>query len=217
MSEIITTYLISNPDEAMPMDREDFYREQIVEFKTNGKPTRAAEVVQIILFTPDKEIIVQKRSQEKFHNAGLVDKTIGGHVTFGDKPTYTVMTETLQELNVPSIALNDNDDFKKTYRLLRKFLTNSALVQYIETRLTNLEKVFASDDKVLIANKYHLYFGVYAGSIKPIEKEATGITYYKLDNLLSEIERTPQNFTYDLKYLLKKYSGKINDFLKQLD
>jgi len=65
MSEIITTYLLKNPDQKMPMDRDDFYDEQIKVFKETGKPTRAVEIMDTMLFTPDKEIILQKRSHTK--------------------------------------------------------------------------------------------------------------------------------------------------------
>jgi hypothetical protein len=217
MSEIITTYLLSNPDNAMPMDREDFYREQIVAFKTNGKPTRAVEIVQILLFTPDKEIILQKRSINKAHNPGLIDKTIGGHMSFGDKPNFTVMAETLQELQVPSIVLDSDDEFKKTYHLLNKFISNSSLIQFVDSRIMNVQKNFLIGGSAIIASKFNFYLGVYGGPVRPADKEASGILFYKYDNLLEEIVQTPQMFTGDLKFFLNKYDNKINDFLKQLD
>lgn len=217
MSEIITTYLLSDPEQAMPMDRDDFYIEQITEFKTNSKPTRAVEIAQIILFTPDKEIILQKRSRDKNHNSGLIDKTIGGHVTFGNSASYTVLTETLQELQVPSIVLNTDDDFKKTYKLLKNYLASSALVQFVDSRIVNITKIFRIGGAATIANKYDLYFGVYGGPVRPADKEAAGIMFYKYDNLLEEISTNPQIFTEDLKFFLNKYSAKIKEFLKQLD
>lgn len=217
MSEIITTYLLSNPDEAMPMDRDDFYIEQITESKTNGKPTRAVEVAQIILFTPDKEIILQKRSRDKNHNPGLIDKTVGGHITFGDSPDFTVLTETLQELQVPSIVLHTDDDFKKTYKLLKKYLATASLVQFIDTRIINISKTFRNGGAATITNKYDLYFGVYGGPVRPADKEASGVMFYKFDNLLEEINQNPQIFTEDLKFFLNKYSAKIKEFLSQLD
>ncbi|MFA7654158.1 MAG: hypothetical protein WCX97_03915 [Candidatus Magasanikbacteria bacterium] len=216
MSEIITTYMLSEPDQPMPMDREDFYIEQVAEFKATGKPTRAIEIMDLLLFTPDKEIIVQKRSASKNHNPGLIDKAIGGHVTFGDRPDYTVMTETLQELQVPSIVLDNDDNFKRTFILLEKFINNTAIVQFIDTRIYNLVNVFKNGDSATIAKKVDLYLGVYGGPVRPADKEATGIMFYKYDNLLEEIQSTPQMFTDDLKFFLSKYSTEITQFLNQL-
>ena len=53
MLEIINTYLLSDPQRVIPMKREDFYKEQIDTFKKNKKPSKAIEVIQILLFTPD--------------------------------------------------------------------------------------------------------------------------------------------------------------------
>lgn len=217
MSEIITTYLLSDPKQAIPMDRDDFYIEQINEFKINGKPTKAVEIVQIILFTPDHEIILQKRSPEKNHNPGLIDKTNGGHVTFGDKPNYTVTAETLQELQVPSIVLDTGNDFKKTYKLLKNYLTNSALIQFIDSQIININKVFRTGEKIAIANKYGFYLGVYGGAMRPADKEASGIMFYKYKNLLEDINQAPQMFTNDLKFFLKKYETEIQNFVSTLE
>ncbi len=103
MSDLITTYnLDDRPDIVWPMDRKEFYRGQVEAFKKFGKPTKAIAVVSIFLFNEHGELLVQKRSNEKAHNPGLLDKSIGGHIQIGDSPQYTVMVETVQELQVPS-------------------------------------------------------------------------------------------------------------------
>lgn len=215
MSEIVTTYLLTDLDQPMPMGREEFYEEQIRIFTETGKPTRAIEIVQILLFTPDKDIILQKRSKHKNHNPSKIDKTVGGHMLFGDTPTYTVMAETLQEMQVASFVLNTEDDFKRTYRLLHKSIGNSALIQFVDSRVYTSEKII-NKEVVKIANKYHFYLGVYTGSIKPADKEASGILYYDYPTLQEEITENPEMFTTDLKFFLNKYSAKIEAFLKSL-
>ena len=62
MSEIIPTYLLTDPDQVMPMDRGEFYDEQEKVFHETGKATRATEIVDILLFNSRKEEIIQKRS-----------------------------------------------------------------------------------------------------------------------------------------------------------
>lgn len=215
MSEIITTYLPNDPGQALPMDREDFYQSQIELFHKGEKPNRAVAIAQILLFTPDKEIIIQKRSKRKKHNAGLIDKTIGGHITFGDTPTFTVLTETLQEMQIPSIVLDTQDDFKKTYRLLKKFVGSSALVQFIDSRVAPFNKVFEKET-VPIINKYYFYLGVYSGAIRPADKEAAGIMFSDFDLLKEDMAAEPELFTNDLRFFLDKYERQITEFLNGL-
>lgn len=215
MSEIINTYLLSDPKRLIPMKREAFYKEQIAIFKKTGKPSRAIEVIQILLFTPDQEIILQKRSNKKKHNAGLMDKTIGGHIQYKSTPTFTVMSETLQELQIPSFVLDSEDDFNKTLKLLYKYLSSAALVQRIGNRIEIFNKVFKGE-KIPIANKYHFFIGVYNGPVKPADKEASGILFYKYASLKKEIKTMPDFFTEDIKYFINKYNKEINNLLLKL-
>lgn len=215
MSEIITTYLLSDLDQPLPMERQEFYASQKQLFDNKQKPNRAAAIVQILLFTPDQDVILQKRSADKAHNAGLMDKTIGGHITFGDTSTYTATVETLQEMEVPSIVLGSEEDFAKTFRLLKNFLNNTALVQLVESRTANFTKVIGGQH-VPIANKYYFYLGVYGGSVRPADREASGILFYNLAMLRQEIATTPDAFTDDLKFFLTKYHTQIESFLKQI-
>lgn len=156
MSEIVTTYLLDDLDQPMPMGRDEFYDSQIECAKKGEKPNRAVAIVDVLLFTLDGEVIIQKRSSNKRHNAGLLDKSLGGHITFGDTPDFTVMTETLQELEIAAIVLDSEEDFKKTFRLLRNHLKNTALVQFVESKTMKLEKKFNELEKeVPILQKYY--------------------------------------------------------------
>jgi hypothetical protein len=79
------------------MDRDDFYAEQIALAESGKLTNKYVEVVNVFLFTEHGELIVQKRSREKKHNANLLDKSMGGHVRCGDTPSLTAMIETVQE------------------------------------------------------------------------------------------------------------------------
>ncbi len=215
MSEIITTYKLTDLDQPIPMDRDEFYDEQIRVFKETGKPTRSTEVVHVILFTKDKEIILQKRSSAKRHNKKLLDKTIGRHVFFGDNPQYTVTLGVLQELKVSSFVLQASEDFKKTYKLLNEHLTHTALIQFLDKRTVNLPKVF-DGEKIPIADTCDFYLGLYSGSIYALEKEASGILFYSLPDLKVQMKEHPELFTDDLMFFLERYDEKIDKFLKIL-
>lgn len=197
------------------MNRDEFYESQIKLFHDGKKPNRAVGIVQMLLFTPDKDIIIQKRSTKKAHNAGLIDKTIGGHITFGNTPNYTALTETLQEMQIPSMILDSEEDFKKTLTLLNEFVSTAALVQFVDSRTAPFEKVF-KNELVPIINKYYFYLGVYRGSIKPADKEAAGIMFYDFAELKKEMKETPDLFTHDLRFFLEKYEKQINSFLANL-
>jgi len=215
MGEQITTYDLKKQDVAVPMDRDKFYAEQVKSFKKTGKPTRAVETIMVLLFNLDGELLLQKRSHRKNHNASLIDKAIGGHVTFGDAPFYTVMFETVQELKVPSIVLKTEEEFKKAFKLMKKYTESVALVKYIDTKIMPLERVIGGK-KVNITYKYNFFIGLYNGSIKPVDKEASGVLFYDPKVLEREMRAHPDIFTWDLFYLLKKYNKEIKKILKMI-
>jgi len=215
MSEVVKTYLLDDPDVMIPMDRNEFYKEQVEIFKKTGKPTRSVEIVNIFLFDETGELFVQKRSHKKAHNPGLLDKSIGGHVQEGDETNYTVMVETIQELQVPSVVLRTDDDFIKTYNLLKEYLNTVAIIKHVDTEIYQLERQMGGE-MVKIANKLNLYFGVYGGRVKTVDREVKGVLQYSLKELDEEIEEVPQTFTYDLKFLVKKYRKELENFIKIL-
>ncbi|MEI8091423.1 MAG: NUDIX domain-containing protein [bacterium] len=109
-----------------------------------------------MLFNESGEIILQKRASHKRHNANLLDKTIGGHITNGDEPNYTMMVEAVQELGVPSLVTKDYAEFIKTYGLLSAYLKSIALIEYIDTQTFEFKKNF-DDEMVVISNRVHFY------------------------------------------------------------
>lgn len=212
MSEIINSYLLSEPEKNVPIDRDEFYAEQIAAYNKTGSPTRACEIVQVFLFNANSELLIQKRSYDKRHNPGLLDKTIGGHIRYGDTPDYTVMVESVQELQTPSIVLRSAEDYAKTATLLADYLTTIAVIEHIQSKLYRLEKVF--DGKlVTIASKTHIYFGVYNGSIRPVDREAKGVLFYTLPELDNEMKSSPDIFTQDIHTLLTDLRPKMEAFV----
>jgi len=215
MSEKITTYMLRESDVPIPMDRDEFYRTQIKTLKESGESTRAVEIVGLLLFNVDGEIILQKRSTEKNHNPRMIDKAIGGHVKWGESPSYTMMVETVQELRVPSIVLRTSDDFRKTYKTLHDYLDNIAIIEELDRGIFELvRKIDGVEYK--LASMVHLFIGVYTGSTKPVDKEASGVLYYSLDALEEEMKDEPQLFTHDLHMYLDKYKKEIGIFLSHL-
>jgi isopentenyldiphosphate isomerase len=212
MAEIINTYSFDHQEQLIPMDRDDFYTEQIA-LAESGQPTnKYVEVVNVFLFTEHGELIVQKRSREKKHNPNLLDKSMGGHVKCGDTPSLTAMIETVQELQTPSIVLNNKIDFIKTYRTLETYLTTTAIIEYVSTIDVVLPKLI-NGKIVQVGNRTHIFFWVYGGKVKNVDREAKGILYYGLEDLLEEMKEFPDTFTQDMHFYIKNYLPAMREFL----
>jgi len=122
MDEKVIVYNLKNPLRGRPFSRKKFYDSQVENYDKSRKPDLAVDIVNIFIFDEFGELLVQKRSRSKNHNSNLQDKSIGGHIKYGDTPDYIVMVETIQELKIPSIVLRTNRDFTKTLNLLKEYI-----------------------------------------------------------------------------------------------
>jgi len=82
---------------------------------------------------------------------------MGGHVRCGDTPSLTAMVETVQELQTPSIVLNNKIDFLKTYKTLETYLTTTAILEYVATYDVVIPKNI-NGKAIGIGNRTHLFF-----------------------------------------------------------
>lgn len=211
MSETIIIRTLDNPGEEIPMDRDLFYEEQISAFKETGKPTKAVDIIDVFIFNANRELLIQKRAFDKNHNPGLLDKSIGGHIRYGDTPDYTVMVETVQELQVPSIVLRGNADFERTRDLLKNYLETVAIIEHYHDGIHVLPKLIKGE-KVSIANNVHAFFGLYNGRIRPVDREAKGVIWYSLKELKNEMEKFPETFSGDMHFFLKHFGKELEAF-----
>ena len=193
-------------------DRKSYYDSM---FSDSNDLDLAVHIINVFIVNSDGQILLQKRSPIKRHNPGLIDKSLGGHVVFGDSPDYSVMVETVQELLTPSIVLSSEEDFSRTHTLLNNYSSTVAIVRRHDTRHIVLSKKVESKDYA-VPNVVHLYFGVYNGSTKPADREAAGTLYYTLEDLRRESNEMPQIFTDDLKTLIKIYGSDLQDFIDKV-
>jgi isopentenyldiphosphate isomerase len=204
--EQVTVSPVGSPAQLQSYDRGQFYEEQFA-----GNYNLAIHVIDILLFTSHGDIILQKRSHTKAHNPGILDKSIGGHIAYGDTADYTVMVESVQELLTPSIVLKNDTDFNKTLGLLKNYTETISIVKPVETVEWTLNKSHDGSQKP-INNVVHMYFGLYDGRMRPADREAAGMLYYSYDNLKKEIEHNPMQFTDDLVQMCSKYNEQIIAF-----
>jgi isopentenyldiphosphate isomerase len=205
-NEQVTVSPVGSPAQLQSYDRGQFYEEQ---FADNNN--LAVHVIDILLFTSHGDIILQKRSHTKAHNPSLLDKSIGGHIVYGDTADYTVMVESVQELLTPSIVLKNDADFNKTLGLLKNYTETISIIKPVETVEWTLNKLHESSQKP-IHNVVHMYFGLYDGRMRPADREAAGMLYYSYENLKREIEQNPAQFTDDLIQMCSKYDEQIMAF-----
>jgi|SRR3989344_4954106 len=215
MSETVVTYHRDDLEKEKPMDRVEFYKEQVAAQKTGQQPTHVIGIVNIFLFNSRGELLIQKRSFEKAHNPGMLDKSMGGHIRFGDSADYSVMVETVQELQTPSIVLPNIAYFTKTLELLREYLGTIAIVEHVQTKLYILEKIIEGT-KIPVANKTYTYFGLYDGRVRPADQEAKGVLFYTLPELDKEMQKFPETFTPDLHVFMKDLRKEMEAFLQMI-
>ena len=118
----------------------------------------------------------------------------------------------LEELSVPSFVLHSKEEFDDTYKMLNQHVGKAAFMYQLDTRTAPFTKVFNGED-ITIANTYYLYLGVFSGGVAPSDREAAGMIYLNLEALDEELEETPGQFTYDVKYFLDKYRKEIAEFI----
>lgn len=208
--------------EPVPIERKEFYKEEIERHLKWMPPQFAVEIVNILLCDPtSKQFLIQKRSHGKWHNAWLYDKTIWGHLQALPNNTSmeTAQFETLEELKIPSYAFNNDDSFHRAYEKFSHLLGNVAIIKQIDTKPLIYKRIMEIQGKkeyIDIASKVHVFFGTYEWSIKNNDGEAAGFSFMQLDTLKNDIEKYPDMYTNDLTMLIAQYGDRLINEIKQL-
>ncbi len=212
MGEIITGYDTDDWVNAYPIERNKFYTDSLQAHEKGHPVSRAVEIIDVLIINRKGELLIQKRSKNKSHNPGLLDKSIGGHVKHGDSVEHTLIVETVEELQIPSLLINSEEDFERAFNTLNMYLDTIALVKKLGTKTRSFTKII-NKKEVLIGNKKNFFIGIYDGAVKLVDGEASGLFWYELDDLLEDLEKNPQLFTHDLTYMLEKYKEQIDSFI----
>ena len=182
--------------------RDEFYNEIKEEFKKTGKITKQVKSIRMLLLNSKGHMYIQKRSYYKLENAGLYDKTIGGHVVAGHTLGLTVVKECHEELGFPAVVLTD-DEFRLAIRstdvsVIGLFRKIDSIPNFISVR-----RSADGDFKQPYITTF--YVGYYDGSIRFKDEESIGIEVFTLKQLKERIQEEPEKFTEDLKFMIKKY------------
>ena len=138
----------------------------------------------IFIFNDNNQILLQKRSDVKYHSAGLWSNTYCSH-PYNDKPLVEYAnTRLLQEMGVQS---NLKEFFSFVYR--------------------------AEFSNGLVEFEYdHVFFGKYNSDPILNIDEACSFKWINFKQLQLEIEENPTKFTFWLKKIVKDYSKYFIDY-----
>jgi len=206
MAELLDMY--SDEGELIgEMEKQEFHEKQREEYLDKGVVSIKHKTVRLILMTSNGRLIMQRRSKWKGDNAGMWDKTIGGHVTKGDGLDLTMLKECAEELGIPATIVGKSD-FENSVA------TTDLHVLGILTKLSYLDSYKSSrmgpDGKSWIEpTMTQFYVGYYDGAMRFIDKESCGIQVFSLKELKEELKENPAAFTDDIKYIVEKFNDKI--------
>lgn len=205
MSELLEIYSLDGQF-LQVQDRDEYYKEIREEFKATGQITRKVKSIRLLLMNSRGRIYVQRRSPWKKENPNLYDKTIGGHVKASYPLELTVVQECHEELGFPAVILPE-EQFSLAIKatdvqiigLLKKLETISTFISVRKSEAGEFKEPFISS----------FYIGYYDGSIRFCDGESTGIQVFTRDELEQQIQQVPDEFTEDLKFMIKRYREQI--------
>jgi len=183
-------------------DRHKFYKEIKKEFAKKGSISKKIKTIRILLMNSNGRIYLQKRSNLKHENAGLYDKTVGGHVTAGDSYDMTVVRECAEELGFPAAILS-----KKEFDRAVKVTDLSIIGIFRKVDYTShfLSVRKTKDGEFIQPVMGSFYVGYYDGAIRFVDGESSGIEVFSIKELEDDIKRNPDKFTEDLKVMIKRH------------
>jgi len=188
-------------------NRKKIYAEIKKEYNERGRISRKVKTVRVLLMNSQGRIYLQKRSNMKAENAGLYDKTVGGHVTTGDSYDLTVIRECAEELGFPAALVPMKDLIKAAkstnLTIVGLFTEIDKEEKYLSERVMKNGKVFVQPQMT------RFYFGYYDGAIRFVDGESSGIEVFSLKELEMAIKDNSTKFTKDIIYMIRKYKKYI--------
>ena len=138
----------------------------------------------IFIFNDNNQILLQKRSDLKYHSAGLWSNTCCSH-PYNDKPLVEYAnTRLIQEMGIQS-------NLKEFFSFIYRAELSNGLIE------------FEYD---------HVFFGKYNSDPILNIDEASSFKWINFKQLQLEIEENPTKFTFWLKKIVKDYSKHFIDY-----
>ena len=183
-------------------DRQDFYDAIKKEFASTGKITKKVKTVRILIMNSQGRIYLQKRSNMKKENAGLYDKTVGGHISNTEARTVTVTKECAEELGFPAAVLSP-EEFDSSIKNLD--LSVIGVLRQVDAQENFLSVRKEQSGEFIQPFISYFYIGYFDGHMRFKDGESSGLETFSLNELEVELQKYPEKFTEDLKYMVKNY------------
>ena len=189
------------------------HEEMRKEYYEKGKITTMHKHVGVLLANSKGRVILQRRSKWKGDNAGLWDKTIGGHVQAGEDFDLTLLKECAQELGIPATIVKE-EEFQRAAETTNLHIL--AIVKKLGMVDNFQSKRLGPDGKTWVEpNISAFYIGYYDGTIWFIDAESCGLQVFTIDELKEEMKKNPGAFTEDVKYMMQKWGHLIKPVEKK--
>jgi isopentenyldiphosphate isomerase len=188
-------------------EKKEFHDEMRKEYFEKGKTTIKHKDVRLLLLNSKGRIILQRRSKWKGDNAGLWDKTIGGHISSDEGYDLTMVKECSQELGIPATIVKE-EEFDNAVRTTDLHIL--AILRKVMSLDNFQSKRIGPDNREWIEPSISaFYFGYYDGTIQFVDGESCGLQVFAKEEIEEEIKNHPEHFTTDIKYMLEKFADMI--------
>ena len=206
MSELLEIYDLNGKLSGVE-ERDLFYTRIEAEFHETGKITSKVKTIRVVLLNSQGRIYLQKRSSLKNYNPSLYDKTVGGHVPTGYSFENATTKECAEELGFPATIVEVSDFMEVVKNVDLHVIGIFKKIDFIE----NYQSVRIDKDRNIIIQPVitAVYLGYYDGAIRFVDGEASGVEVFSLSELQAEINKNPDKFTDDIKFIVQSYSNKL--------
>ncbi|MDP2090169.1 MAG: NUDIX hydrolase [Candidatus Gracilibacteria bacterium] len=186
-------------------NRKEFNNEIKEDYQLTGEVKYTVRSVGALLLNSEEDFLLVQRGNT-FDSPGLIDKTIGGHVSSGESYDSTVVRELEEEIGVEGVVAKNSDEFKELLKTLDT--TKIAVLLLLDNKniLVNVE----GDKQYKRSFDAGIYMGVYNGEINNFpDGSAKSSVNIPSNVLLEEIEKNKEKFTNSLPTLIKDYRDLI--------
>ncbi|MBN2421789.1 hypothetical protein JXB41_01065 [Candidatus Woesearchaeota archaeon] len=165
-----------------------------------------------ILIGVKGEIYCQKRSNNKDENPGLIDKIAGGHIPTGVSYRISAYHEFAKEVGI-AVGIYDTISWLNILHTCPDMMKKMAVCREPEL-IENYKSWRVRPDGRSFWEICDQYFtiGYYNGPNQFFNSDHEAIElikYENIDHLKREIEKHPDDFTEDLKYMVKMYEKEL--------
>jgi len=206
--ELITLYTREEPMEPVLCARKEYYDNDFTKY---GEHYPA--LIDVFLFNKSGEMLLQRRGFNKRANPGKLHTSIGGHVSWGEKPEFCLVHECMEELGAPTFLFS-NDAYDSAVKKLEPYTHKAALVKEVKEFFRNYSQSEIENQRK-IKDRIWLYFGRYDGPTEALDEEVAGYEWFNLDTLGREIGNKPDQFTSGLVLYFNDFKDEMKSFVNK--